>query len=64
VPAGARVPAGRRRAMAVALELLDQLRPGHLVTHVFELPEIADALATAAAGPRADAVKVAFAPAA
>jgi threonine dehydrogenase-like Zn-dependent dehydrogenase len=64
VPEGARVPAGRRRAMAVALELLAELRPGHLVTHVFELSEVADALRTAAAGPRAGAVKVAFAPSA
>jgi threonine dehydrogenase-like Zn-dependent dehydrogenase len=64
VPAGARVPAGRRRAMTVALELLEELHPGHLVTHVFELPEVADALHTAAAGPRAGAVKVAFAPSA
>jgi threonine dehydrogenase-like Zn-dependent dehydrogenase len=64
VPAGARVPPGRRRAMDVAIELLAELRPGHLVTHVFELPEVSDALHTAAAGPRAGAVKVAFAPSA
>jgi threonine dehydrogenase-like Zn-dependent dehydrogenase len=64
VPAGARVPGGRRRAMVIALELLEELQPGHLVTHVFELPEVTDALHTAAAGPRAGAVKVAFAPSA
>jgi hypothetical protein len=30
--------------MAIALELLTELQPGHLVTHVFELEEVADAL--------------------
>jgi threonine dehydrogenase-like Zn-dependent dehydrogenase len=62
VPAGAHVPAGRRRALAIALEVLAATRPGHLVTHVFRLDEPVDALATAAAGPAAGAVKVAFAP--
>jgi threonine dehydrogenase-like Zn-dependent dehydrogenase len=62
VPAHARVPAGRRRGVAVALEVLAATRPGHLVTHVFRLDEPVQALATAAAGPAAQAVKVAFAP--
>jgi threonine dehydrogenase-like Zn-dependent dehydrogenase len=62
VPAGAGVPAGRRRALAIALEVLAATRPGHLVTHVFRLDEPVEALATASAGPAAGAVKVAFAP--
>jgi 2-desacetyl-2-hydroxyethyl bacteriochlorophyllide A dehydrogenase len=62
LPSGAGLAPGRRRAIAVALELLADLAPGHLVTHVFELDEVADALRTAAAGPRAGAVKVTFAP--
>jgi threonine dehydrogenase-like Zn-dependent dehydrogenase len=62
VPTGARLAPGRRRALAVALELLAAARPGHLVTHVFPLEEAVPALGTAAAGPAAGAVKVAFAP--
>jgi threonine dehydrogenase-like Zn-dependent dehydrogenase len=63
VPAGARrVGPGRRRTLAVALEVLAETRPGHLVTHVFRLDESVAALATAAAGPAAGAIKVAFAP--
>jgi threonine dehydrogenase-like Zn-dependent dehydrogenase len=62
VPEAARVAAGRRRTLAVALEVLAETRPGHLVTHVFRLDEPVAALATAAAGPAAGAVKVAFAP--
>jgi threonine dehydrogenase-like Zn-dependent dehydrogenase len=62
VPTGAAVPAGRRRAVAIALEVLTETRPGHLVTHVFRLDEPVAALATATAGPAAGAVKVAFAP--
>lgn len=63
VPDGARVPPGRRRAFEVALEMLQELRPGHLVTHVFPLDEPVEALDTAAAGPGRGAVRVAFAPA-
>jgi threonine dehydrogenase-like Zn-dependent dehydrogenase len=63
VPPSARLPAGRRRGVEVALEILDETRPGHLVTHVFPLEEATAALATAAKGPAAGAVKVAFAPA-
>jgi threonine dehydrogenase-like Zn-dependent dehydrogenase len=62
VPDGAQVPAGRRRALEIALEVLGETRPGHLVTHVFRLDEPVEALATSAAGPAAGAVKVAFAP--
>jgi threonine dehydrogenase-like Zn-dependent dehydrogenase len=62
VPATARVAAGRRRALAVALEVLTEHRPGHLVTHVYRLDEPRAALATAEAGPARDAVKVAFVP--
>jgi threonine dehydrogenase-like Zn-dependent dehydrogenase len=62
VPDGAQVPAGRRRALEIALEVLAETRPGHLVTHVFRLDEPVEALATSAAGPAAGAVKVAFAP--
>lgn len=50
------------RAFDVALDLLREHRPGHLVTHVFPLGESIAALRTAAAGPAAGAVKVAFAP--
>jgi threonine dehydrogenase-like Zn-dependent dehydrogenase len=63
VPETATVPAGRRRAFEVALDVLVRTRPGHLVTHVFPLHEPVEALATAAAGPAAEAVRVAFAPA-
>lgn len=52
----------RRRTFAIALDLLSEARPGHLVTHVFRLDESIEALRTAAAGPGAGAVKVAFAP--
>jgi threonine dehydrogenase-like Zn-dependent dehydrogenase len=62
VPAGGALPPGRRRALAIALELLTETRPGHLVTHVFRLDESVAALATSAAGPAAGAIKVAFAP--
>jgi threonine dehydrogenase-like Zn-dependent dehydrogenase len=62
VPDGAQVPAGRRRALGIALEVLAETRPGHLVTHVFRLDEPVAALATASAGPAAGALKVAFAP--
>ena len=53
---------GARHAMAVALDVLAEARPGHLLTHVFPLDEPVAALGTAAAGPAAEAVKVAFAP--
>jgi threonine dehydrogenase-like Zn-dependent dehydrogenase len=62
VPEGGAFPAGRRRALAIALELLARTRPSHLVTHVFRLDEPAAALATSAAGPAAQAIKVTFAP--
>lgn len=60
VPSGVGLPAGRRRAMAIALELLTDVAPAHLVTHRFALDEPVAALATAAAGPAAGAVKVVF----
>lgn len=60
VPPTARLPAGRRRAMEVALELLADQRPGHLVTHTFPLEDPVAALEAAAAGPAVGAVKVAF----
>jgi threonine dehydrogenase-like Zn-dependent dehydrogenase len=53
---------GRRRAMALALEILHDRRPDHLVTHVFGLDERVEALRTSDAGPAAGALKVAFAP--
>lgn len=62
VPSGAAVPAGRRRAFDVALDILGERRPSALVTHVFELDEPVEAIGTAAAGPAAGAVRVAFAP--
>lgn len=62
VPDGARIAAGRRREMRIALDVLAQDQPGHLVTHVFPLEESVEALRTAAAGPAAAAVRVAFAP--
>ena len=53
-----------RRAMAQAVEVLDHVRPGaRMVSHRFGLAEHTDALLTAAKGPGAQAVKVAFAPA-
>lgn len=64
VPDGAASPGGRRRAMAVALDLLADQPPGHLVTHTFALEDVVAALDTAAAGPAVGAVKVAFDPAA
>ena len=60
VTAGASLPPGRRRAMAIALELLADTGPWRLVTHRFALDEPVPALATAAAGPGAQAVKVVF----
>lgn len=62
VPDRARVEAGRRRAFDVALDVLSEVRPGHLVTHVFPLDEPVPALAVAAGGPTTGAVRVAFAP--
>lgn len=62
VPDGAKVPVGRRRAVQVALDILADAAPSHLVTHVFPLDEPVAALDTAAAGPRAGAVRVAFQP--
>jgi threonine dehydrogenase-like Zn-dependent dehydrogenase len=62
VPPGAKVDAGRRRAFEVALEVLAEHRPSRLVTHVFPLDEPVPALETAARGPGAGAVKVAFSP--
>lgn len=54
--------AGRRRAFEIALDVLEERRPSELVTHVFPLDEPVPALGTAAAGPGAGAVKVAFSP--
>lgn len=54
---------GGRRGIVVALELLGTRQADHLTTHVYPLSEARTALATAAAGPAAGAVKVAFAPA-
>lgn len=62
VPRGGSVPDSRRRAFDVALDILGEHRPGHLVTHVFALEDSVEALATAAAGPAAQAVRVAFSP--
>jgi len=62
VLAGAGIPAGRRRAVAIAMEVLAEVRPGHLVTHRFRLDQARDALAVSAAGPAAGAVKVVFEP--
>lgn len=62
VPGRGPLAPGRRRAFDVALEVLGEHRPGHLVTHVFPLDEPVEALATSAAGPERRAVKVAFAP--
>ncbi|MBW3621187.1 MAG: zinc-binding dehydrogenase [Actinobacteria bacterium] len=64
VPGRALVAAGRRRAFQIALDVLSEVRPGHLVTHVFPLDQPVEALDTAAAGPGRGAVRVAFAPAA
>lgn len=50
------------RTFALALDVLFDARPGHLVTHIFRLDESVEALRTAAKGPAAGAVKVAFAP--
>jgi L-iditol 2-dehydrogenase len=60
VPDGARVPSGRRRAFDTALDVLREVRPSHLVTHVFPLDEPVAALAMAASGPARGAVRVAF----
>jgi threonine dehydrogenase-like Zn-dependent dehydrogenase len=62
VPGRAQLPAGRRRAMQVALDVLTDTRPDHLVTHTFGLDEPVEALRTAEAGPAASALKVAFTP--
>lgn len=62
VPGGARVTAGRRRDLRIALDVLAESRPDHLVTHRYPLTEAVAALTTAAAGPASDAVRVAFAP--
>ena len=62
VPPQARVPGGRRRAMATAVDILTDAQPSHLVTHIFPLHRPVEALSTAAAGPGAEAVKVAFQP--
>jgi threonine dehydrogenase-like Zn-dependent dehydrogenase len=52
-----------RRAMATAVELLADARPGaRMVTHRFGLEQHVPALLAAAHGPGAGAVKVAFAP--
>lgn len=52
-----------RRAMAQAVDLLMDVRPGErMVTHRFPLEAHTTALLTAAKGPRAKAVKVAFTP--
>lgn len=56
------LPPGCRRAMAVALEVLQRRRPGDLVTHVFPLDEPVGALRVAERGPAAGAVRVAFSP--
>ncbi|MDX1658178.1 MAG: zinc-binding dehydrogenase [Nitriliruptorales bacterium] len=64
VPDGALVPGGRRREMAIALDVLGQQRPDDLVTHVFALGDHLEALRTSAAGPAREAVRVAFDPAA
>lgn len=51
------------RAMATAVELLADVRPGeHMVTHRFGLDDHLVALQTAARGPGAQAVKVTFTP--
>lgn len=62
VRSGAAVPAGRRRAVTIAMEVLAEVRPSHLVTHRFRLDQARDALAVSAAGPAVGAVKVAFEP--
>jgi len=62
VSTGARLAAGARRGMALALEIIEDRAPGSLVTHVFGLDEAVEALRTSDAGPGAQAVKVAFAP--
>ena len=62
VPQGATVPEGRRREMAIALDVLAQRRPRELVTHVFPLEEHLEALRISAAGPAAGAIRVVFAP--
>jgi threonine dehydrogenase-like Zn-dependent dehydrogenase len=62
VPDGARLPAGPRASMQVALELLADTQPRHLLTHAYPLSEPVTALETATAGPAAGAVKVAFVP--
>lgn len=50
-----------RRAMAQAVEVLDDVRPGaRMVTHRFALHDHTPALVTAAKGPGAQAVKVVF----
>jgi threonine dehydrogenase-like Zn-dependent dehydrogenase len=56
------LPTGRRRAMEVALDIAERERPGDLVTHIFPLSEVVEALRTAAEGPAAGALRVAFSP--
>lgn len=51
-----------RRSFVHARELIEQHRPAELVTHRFRLDQAEVALRTAAAGPAAGAVKVAFTP--
>lgn len=58
----ATLPMGRRRAMRIALEILELARPEHLVTHTFGLERSVEALTTAASGPGAGALKVTFDP--
>lgn len=58
----ARLRTGRRRAMGLALEVLEDAPVAGLVTHVFPLDESMQALGTAAAGPGAEAIKVTFRP--
>ena len=54
-------PSGRR-VFAAAVDIAMDVRPGRLVTHRFGLDAAPAALRTAAAGPAAGALKVAFAP--
>lgn len=62
VPDGAKVPRGRRREMAIAVDVLRIHEPRELVTHVFPLDQHLEALKVSAAGPSADAIRVAFEP--
>lgn len=51
-----------QRAFSAALDIAADARPGDLLTHRFPLTQAPEALRTAAAGPAARAVKVAFTP--